>query len=183
MRRPSIASSESQVTRSTIDAVLLLPAPTIMGMRPRTCWLARSASSRSSASFRVADSPVDPPTTTPEVPFSRWKSISRAQASKSMRPSERMGVTMATRLPENIEIPQTAEINPRCYEPMLGLGKLGHLNVHSPDSRVATGRLSRYTPRDYKEIHRLRTDEAAPGRFGDRQRPHWDGPRADAGHQ
>jgi hypothetical protein len=39
-----------------------------------------------------------------------------------------MGVTMATKLPENIKIPRRGEKKSvRCYEPMLGLSKLKHL--------------------------------------------------------
>ncbi len=94
---------ENRRARSTQVAVLLEPTPTTIAMRPRACSQARWARSQSSESLRVADSPVVPPTTSPLVPLSMCQSMRRAHAAWSMDPSLLMGVTIATRLPENIE--------------------------------------------------------------------------------
>ena len=80
--------------------------PAITGARPRAmstiCLITRQCSS----GVKVADSPVVPTATMPSLPCSKWNSTSRRKASSSSAVSgaapERIGVTMATRLPVNM---------------------------------------------------------------------------------
>src|SRR5271170_6823533 len=139
---PSIGSSDSQATRSTVAAVLLLPAPVSTVRRPRSCAHARTVSSRSSASRSVADSPVVPPITTPWLPLLAWKSSSRAQASKSTAPLSSIGVTRGTRLPENMRSSNarggTGDVTSESYAQ-------ASLKAATDARKVATHRRSRYT--------------------------------------
>ena len=77
-RRPSAPSFSSAFALRSDSAVELEPAPPMTGIRPATRSMTVLATSRSSSSVIVEDSPVVPKTRMPSVPFSRWKSTRRS---------------------------------------------------------------------------------------------------------
>ncbi len=67
--KPSTGSSDSQPTRATVPAVLLVPAPAITCMRAPRLLAGALGELAQLASVKVGDSPVVPPTTMPLVPL------------------------------------------------------------------------------------------------------------------
>src|SRR5690606_27965169 len=83
-----------------VAAVADWPVPASTGMRPPTWATAARSSMPYSSSDRAAASPVEPATTTPELPPSTWAASRRDQASRSSRPSGANGLASAVMLPE-----------------------------------------------------------------------------------